>query len=581
MHLTSGPLASQRRLIGIDPMYTHYYSECSLLKGATGTRYDCTPMSDDNEILLDGNEALAHAARDLSVALGAGYPGTPSTRILEVFSTLGGNARWSPNEKVALEVGLGVAFGGGRAIVTMKHVGLNVAADPLFTAAYTGVSGGLIVIVADDPGMSYSQNEQDSRHYAIAAGIPMLEPADSQESYDFLVAAMELSERWGTLVLLRMTTRVSHTRTRVCISEKPAPGPSPHFQRDIPSRVMIPGYTHAAHDRLLARLSEIEVWGDHAELNRIIDGDEGLGIITSGVAAYHAMEAAPSATILKLGLVHPLPKALIRRFAASVKRCLVVEEGDCVLADSCRAAGIVVESKPIAACVGELDVARVRQIVAGEASASAPRQGDCPPKPCPGCAYPGVFQTLKELDCIVSGDIGCYTLAALPPHEAIDTTVCMGASIGVGLGLRHVLPPDQACRVVSVIGDSTFIHSGVTGLIEMVYNRPKTGHVVVILDNGTTAMTGLQENPSTGRTLDGQPTTRVVIEDLARAAGVDDVTVIDPQEEPGAFKQLLQDALASDRLSVIVSRRPCLFSRPPPASDSEVTHPQMASGSGM
>ena len=521
-------------------------------------------MIQNQAILLDGNEAIAHAARDLNVALGSGYPGTPSTSILETFSALGCAARWSPNEKVALEVGLGVAFGGGRAIVTMKHVGLNVAADPLFTAAYTGVSSGFVIIVADDPGMVYSQNEQDSRHYARAMGIPMLEPADSQECYDYLVAAMTISERWGTPVLLRMTTRVSHTKTRV-IPQKPAsPTQRPHFERDIRSRVMIPSYALAAHDRLLSRLSAIATWAEQTELNRTIEGSDSLGIITSGVATYHAMEAAPDASILKLGLAYPLPEERIRRFAASVERCLVVEEGDRVLADACRAAGAIVESKPLANCVGELNVERVRRLVDGTSSKDevTPTESS-PPKTCQGCAYPAVFQVFKDLDCIVAGDIGCYTLAALPPHEAIDTVVCMGASIGVGLGLRHILPPDEARRVVSVIGDSTFLHSGIGGLIEMVYNRPQRGHVVVILDNGTTAMTGLQENPATGRTLDHRATGRVIIEDVARAIGVDDVSVVDPQEQPTVFKALLVQAMATDRLSVIVSRRPCLFCAPP------------------
>ncbi len=321
--------------------------------------------------LLSGDEAVAAAARDGGVHLGTGYPGTPSTEILEAFSALGGRAQWAPNEKVALEVGIGAAFAGARAIVTMKHVGLNVAADPLFTAAYTGVSGALVVVAADDPGMASSQNEQDSRRYAIAAGLPMLEPSDSQEAYDLALAALELSERWQLPVLLRMTTRVCHSKSIVTRRPGAAPPPVPRFARDIAGRVMIPAYARPAHLRLRKKLESLEAWAETAPVTIWREGGRELGIIANGVAARHAREAAPTASLLELKLVHPLPLEKIRAFAASVERCVVVEEGDPVIADAVRAAGIAVEAKAPAFRFGELDVPRVRRILARRSLARA------------------------------------------------------------------------------------------------------------------------------------------------------------------------------------------------------------------
>ncbi len=414
--------------------------------------------------LLSGDEAVALAALHAGVALGTGYPGTPSTEILEAFDALGGKAQWAPNEKVALEVGLGAAFGNARVLVTMKHVGLNVAADPLFTAAYTGVSGALIVVTADDPGMASSQNEQDNRRYAIAAGLPMIEPSDSQEAYDFFFAAIGISERWHIPVLFRMTTRVCHSKSVVTPGghDAVAAPPKPHFEHDISGRVMIPANARPAHRRLRAKLTEIAAWGEGPDgdaLNRVEPGNAALGIVAGGVAYLHAAEAAPGASFLKVGLVNPLPVERARAFAASVERCVVIEEGDPIVADSLRAAGIDVESKAEMYRFGELDVARVRRILAGDTSPEpAPARGK-PPELCPACPYHTVYGTLRKHDCIVAGDIGCYTLGVLPPYEAMDTCVAMGASIGVGLGLRQVLPPEEARRVVSVIGDSTFVHS--------------------------------------------------------------------------------------------------------------------------
>jgi indolepyruvate ferredoxin oxidoreductase alpha subunit len=528
-------------------------------------------------MLLSGDEAVALAARDAGVALGTGYPGTPSTEILEAFAALGCRAQWAPNEKVAFEVALGAAFGGARALVTMKHVGLNVAADPLFTAAYTGVSGALVVVSADDPGMASSQNEQDNRRYSVAAGVPTLEPSDSQETYDFTFAAIEMSERWKLPVMLRLTTRVCHSKSIVQPRTLAGPAAPPHFEHDMKGRVMIPAYARPAHRRLRAKLAEIEKWNETSTLNQWITADGGrvttnqsgsqtpltdagnLGIITSGVSYAHAREAVPTASILKLGVTYPLPMERIRRFAASVQRCVVIEEGDPYLVESIRAAGINVEGKAAMYRFGELNVGRVRRILANDTSPEPLPPPGKPPQLCVSCPHRTVFEVLHKLDCIVAGDIGCYTLGVLPPFEAMDSCVCMGASVGVGLGLRHVLPPEEAKRVVSVIGDSTFVHGGITGMVEMVYNPPATGHVLLILDNGTTAMTGLQEHPGTGRTLNHEQTGKVSFEDLARSLGIPNVDVIDPTRDGAAFEALLKGRLASNQLSLIVTRRPCLL----------------------
>jgi indolepyruvate ferredoxin oxidoreductase alpha subunit len=525
--------------------------------------------------LLSGDEAVALAAFEAGVKLGTGYPGTPSTEILETFEKLGGRAQWSPNEKVALEVGVGVAFAGARALVTMKHVGLNVAADPLFTVAYTRLDGALVIVSADDPGMASSQNEQDNRRYALAAGVPMLEPSDSQEAYEFTLRAIEISERWQVPVLLRMTTRVCHSKTIVRRGTVAIPPPhAPHFEHDFPSRVMIPAYAKPAHRRLRQTLAEIAAWNDEtgngeagngkigngrAGLNQLITCSKSLGIITSGVAFQHVREVAPEASVLKLGLTYPLPIERMRAFAAGVERCVVIEEGDPYLVEGARTAGIKVEGKPESFRFGELNTARVRRILEGDTTPEPKPAPGKPPALCPGCPHRSVYAALKELNCIVAGDIGCYSLGVLPPFEAMDTLVCMGAAIGVGLGLRHALPPEEAKRVVSVLGDSTFVHSGITGLVEMVYNPPPSGHVLVILDNGTTAMTGMQEHPGTGRTLSHAKTGKVVFEDLARSVGVRNVHVIDPAQEPEKFQELIQKCLDLPEISVVIARRECLL----------------------
>jgi indolepyruvate ferredoxin oxidoreductase alpha subunit len=516
-------------------------------------------MKESNRTLLSGDQAIALAARHAGVALGAGYPGTPSTEILEEFSQLGGLAQWSPNEKVALEVAIGAAFGGARSLATMKHVGLNVASDPLFTVAYTGVSGALIVVSADDPGMASSQNEQDNRRYAVAAGLPMLEPSDSQEAYDFMLAAIELSERWKIPVLLRVTTRVCHSYTLVQTREDQAAPKAPHFERDIKSRVMIPAYARQAHRRLRQKLAEIAAWGEDCLLNRVVPGSRALGIITSGISYMHVRESAPEASVLKLGLTYPLPLKRMAEFAKSVERCVVIEEGDPYLYDAGCAAGLRLEGKAEPYRFGELNVPRVRRILNRDASPEAPKPPGKPPQLCEGCQYRIVFDELRRKDCIVAGDIGCYTLGVLQPFEAIDSCVCMGASLGVGLGLRHVLPAAEARRVVSVIGDSTFVHSGVSGLIEMVYNPPPNGHVLIILDNSTTAMTGHQEHPGTGRKLDHEPTGKLVLEDLVRALGVKRVHLVEPRPGSNDFARVLNECLEANELAVIIARRPCIL----------------------
>jgi len=517
-------------------------------------------MTTPSRLLLSGDEAVGLAALHGGVRLGTGYPGTPSTEILESFAQFGGKAQWAPNEKVAFEVAIGAAYGGARSLVAMKHVGLNVAADPLFTVAYTGVTGALIVVSADDPGMASSQNEQDNRRYAVAAGVPMLEPSDSQEAYDFTLLGIEISERWGLPLLLRMTTRVCHSKTVVRPRPAQPPPPEPHFVRDIPSRVMIPAFARPSHHRLRAKLREISAWNESEGPTRRVEGDRSLGILAAGVAFQHAREAAPHASFLKPGMTFPLPLEAIRSFAGAVDRLVIVEEGDPCLAEAVRAAGIPAEAKPEMYRFGELNVARVRRILAGDVSPEPAPPPGTPPALCQGCPHRVVFEALHELDCIVSGDIGCYSLGVLPPFSAMDTLVCMGAAVGVGLGLRHVLPPEEARRVVSVIGDSTFVHSGITGLVEMIYNPPAGGHVLIILDNGTTAMTGLQEHPGTGRTLDHRPTGQVRYEELARVLGIRQVHVVDPAVlKPAGFRDLVRQCLDSGRLAVIIARRDCLL----------------------
>ena len=512
--------------------------------------------------LLSGNEALALGALHAGVNLGVGYPGTPSTEILENLDLLGAHAQWSPNEKVAAEVALGVAYAGGRTLVTMKHVGMNVAADVIYTTAYSGVQGGYVVACADDPGMASSQNEQDSRRHAHAAGIPLLEPSDSQECYDMVRLAFELSERWEVPVIMRLTTRVCHSCSSV-VPREVLSSKEGRYEKMAKRRVMIPAHARPAHHELRRKLNEIRAWNESDEGPCLeIEGKSELAVITSGINFQHVREAFPEASVLKLGMSHPFPESRVKAFMEKHPNSRVVEENDPYLFEQISAAGLSVPKTPEAFRFSEFNVNRVRSLInTGEDVKEIVVKGK-PPQLCTSCPHRSTFQILKDKDCIVAGDIGCYTLAVLPPLEAMDTQNCMGASIGVGLGMRHVLPEDQARRVVSVIGDSTFIHSGMTGIAEMVYSTPKTGHVVVILDNSTTAMTGLQEHPATGRSLNHERSHKVELEAVCRGLGVDRVEVIHPGREKDRFFTLLDEALQSNGTTVIIARQACVLAAP-------------------
>ncbi len=510
------------------------------------------------QLFLMGNEAIALGAKDAGAARGVGYPGTPSSEILDFYNKYGGKAQWSPNEKVAAEVALGVAFAGVRSFVTMKHVGLNVASDVLFTCAYSGVDGALVFVVADDPGMASSQNEQDTRRYAVAAGVPLLEPSDSQEAYDFTRLAFEISEKWKIPVILRVTTRVCHSGTIVKPREATAPL-APNYKKDPSTHVMVPGFARPAHVRLRKKLDEIQEWNETEGPNQILKGNNNLGLIANGIAYQHAREASPSASVFKVGMSYPLPMKSLLSFIDQNETNMVIEEGDAYIADAVVAAGGALTRAPFRYRFGELTVNRVRAMInLNDEEEFTPPKG-IPPKLCLGCPHIYSFEVLKELNCIVSGDIGCYTLAVMPPLAAMDSQICMGASLGIGLGLRYSLPEEEARRVVSVIGDSTFVHSGLTGLAEMAYNVPETGHVLLILDNSTTAMTGQQEHPGTGKHLDKTPADALDYETVVRAMNIKNVFVMDPLKDKEEYKAKLQEALAKNELSVFIMKRPCIL----------------------
>lgn len=510
------------------------------------------------KMLLSGNEAIARAARDCGVTCGSGYPGTPSSEILETFSALGGAAEWSPNEKAALETGIGSAYARARVLVTMKHVGLNVAADPLFTISAPGLPGELVIVSADDPGMASSQNEQDNRRYAVAAGVPMLEPADQQDCYDLLFKAYEIAREYHTAVLFRVTTRVCHSKGVVTLREEPLPPPAVSYEKNVASSVMIPAYARIAHRTQAARLEALSGLADRSA--RVLrDNDGPGGIIATGVSALHALEAAPDRALLHCPMSYPFPVEAAREFVRRHPDCTVVEEGENILADALLAAGVPVKAKAGEFRFGELNVNRVRKLLAGDTTPEPAVSGGKPPALCPGCPHRKSYEALKAVGAIVSGDIGCYTLGVMPPFESVDISVCMGASITVGLGLRRVLPEERARKVVSVIGDSTFWHTGINGIVEMLYNTPATGHIVMILDNSTTAMTGLQEHPGTGRRLDHTPVPALNIENTLRGMGVAKVAVIDPLTEFDKLVATLREFMAGSEPSAIISRRSCLL----------------------
>ncbi|HAD04844.1 MAG: indolepyruvate ferredoxin oxidoreductase subunit alpha [Desulfuromonadales bacterium GWC2_61_20] len=513
--------------------------------------------------ILSGNEAIARGAYEAGVLVASAYPGTPSTEILEnVINYSEINASWAPNEKVALEVAIGASFGGARALACMKHVGVNVAADPLFTLSYTGVRGGLVLVVADDPEMHSSQNEQDSRNYAKFAKVPMLEPADSHECKEFTRLAFELSEQFDTPVMLRSVTRISHGKSIVTLAERVETLPPPALVKDAPKLVMLPGNARVRHPKVEERIVNLSVWGSSSAINRLEMHSAAVGVICSGVVYQYVKEVLPEASILKLGMVHPLPHELIRNFSSKVKTLLVIEELDPFIEEQVRAMGIKVVGKELFPLCGELSPGRIRAALeqggllpkSTIAPVTVEKLPPRPPNMCPGCPHRGVFYLLNRLNAYVTGDIGCYTLGFLPPLNAMDTCVCMGASISTASGIVRALPRAEQQRVVAVIGDSTFLHTGVNSLMEMAWNQaPAT---VLILDNRITAMTGRQENPASGFTLGGEVAPEVNIAELCRTLGIRHVVTVDPYDLV-ATRQVLETEMARPEPSVIITNRPC------------------------
>jgi indolepyruvate ferredoxin oxidoreductase alpha subunit len=505
--------------------------------------------------LLSGNEAVARGAWEAGVTVGVGYPGTPSTETLVNLALMPGvTAQWAPNEKVAFEVAAGVSVGGARALVVMKHVGLNVASDVLFTMAYTGIRGGLVVLVADDPGMHSSQNEQDTRNYAAFAKVPMLEPADSSEALSFTKLAFEMSERFDTPVLLRTTIRIAHSKGLVATGEREE-RPVPPYEADPSKYLMLPANARRRRQELAARLRRIAEYGETLDRNLTVMNDLDIGVITSGVTFQYVREGLPNASVLKLAMTNPLPEGLIRTFAAKVRRLVVIEELDPYLTLRVRALGLQVESSSLKQ-IGEYTPGRIAAAFGAVAPQTRQAIDDLPPRPpmlCPGCPHRGVFWALRKMKAVVMGDIGCYTLGALPPLAAMDTCVEMGASIGMAYGLE--LAGSAGARpVVAVLGDSTFAHSGLTGIMNVVYNGGAT--TTVILDNRITAMTGHQDNPFTGRTLMGEPAPDLDLESVCRALGVRHVAVVDPNDLRET-ERVLREETGRPEPSVVIARRPC------------------------
>jgi len=534
--------------------------------------------------LLSGNEAIALGAYDAGIQVASAYPGTPSTEILETLSRFQDVvAEWAPNEKVAMEVAIGASLGGARSMASMKHVGLNVAADPFFTASYIGVRGGLVVVSADDPGMHSSQNEQDNRHYAVAAKVPMLEPADTQEAYDFLGLALQLSEDYDTPVLVRVTTRISHSKGVVVRRtrgkrKKAALG----FRKNPPKYVMVPVFARQRHKLVEERMQKLLAFSESSPLNRLEPGARKLGIISSGVAYQYAREVFPEASFLKLGMTHPLPAKKIQDFARRVKRVVVVEELDPYLEIRIRGMGIRVEGKDRLPLCGELTPEIVYRGVTGKQAARRKEKPaeplELPPRPpalCPGCPHSATFYTIKKLKLNVMGDIGCYTLSVAPPLETMDACVCMGASIGMAHGLEKALQGRDGARSVAVLGDSTFLHSGITPLLNVAYNK---GHsTTIILDNRTTAMTGFQDHAGTGKTLQGEESPAVDFEGLGKAVGIASVRTVDPYNMQ-ELEKVLREEIQSPRSSLIIARRPCLLLRKGDRRVAKAVDPEKCAG---
>ena len=509
--------------------------------------------------LMLGNAAVARGLYEAGCRFVSSYPGTPSTEITEEVTQYGEiYAEWAPNEKVAMEAAIGASLAGARSFCAMKHVGMNVAADPMFTASYTGVNAGLLIAVADDPGMHSSQNEQDSRHYAIAAKLPMLEPSDSAECLAFVKAAYEISEKFDVPAVLRTCTRVAHSQSAVELSPR-ADIPLRDYVKDAQKYVAAPANAVKRHIAVEARMRALAKFAETTGLNREEMGDSEIGFVTSGTSYLYVREVFPNASVFKLGLVNPLPVESLRAFSEKVKKLIVVEELDGVIEAHLRANGIRVDGgKDRFGLLGELSQSRLREAMGVEQPESATFDEPVPARPpvmCPGCPHRGLFTVLSKMKLTVLGDIGCYTLGSSAPLAAIDAVVCMGASIGMAHGFTKVRP-DAARRAVAIIGDSTFMHSGMTGVVNVAYNKGVS--TVIVLDNAITGMTGHQQNPTTGLTLQQEPTVAIRIEDVCRAAGIQRVRVVDPQDMR-AVEAALKEELAVDEPSVIIARRPCML----------------------
>ena len=507
--------------------------------------------------IMLGNLAIARGAYEAGVTVSTAYPGTPSTEITEALADYKDiYVEWSPNEKVALEVAIGSSIAGARSICCMKHVGVNVAADPLFTVAYTGVNAGLVLVVADDPGMHSSQNEQDSRFYAMANSIPMLEPTDSQEAKDMIKLAFDMSEQYDTPVMVRTTTRLSHSQTFVENSDR-VNVPIKEYKKDVTKYAMMPAMAKKRHVVVEARINQIAKDANDMDINKIIIKNKKIGIICSGVSSQYVEEAMPEASILKLGMVFPIPMDMIKNFASQVDELIIAEELEPIFEREIKAAGIACKGKEIFSIQGELSVAIIRNKLLGEpipeADNSLPIR---PPVLCAGCPHRGVFYVLNKMKLMVTADIGCYTLGAIAPLNAVDTVICMGASIGMSHGVDKALGRDASRKTVAVIGDSTFVHSGITGVINSVYNQGSS--TIIILDNSTTGMTGQQNNPSTGRTIRDQVTHQLDLEAMCKACGVQSVRTVDAYDMH-AVESMLKEELDKDEVSVIIARRPCIL----------------------
>ncbi len=509
--------------------------------------------------LMLGNEAVARGLYEAGCSFVSSYPGTPSTEITEEAAKYDEiYAEWAPNEKVAMESAFGASLAGYRSFCGMKHVGMNVAADPLFTLSYTGVRGGMLIAVADDAGMHSSQNEQDSRHYAVSAKLPMLEPSDASEAKEFVVLGYELSEKFDTPVILKMCTRVSHAQSVVETKERAEKTPVP-YEKDIAKYVMMPAMAKARHPIVEQRTENLREWAETAQINRVEEGKEHtMGFITSSTCYTYVKEVfGDRYPVLKLGMVNPLPVRKIKDFASGVEKLIVVEELDSVIEDHCRCIGLAVSGKEIFGYLGEFS----QNYIAEKLGVPVPK-GDKveetipmrPPVMCAGCPHRGLFYTLKKNHITVLGDIGCYTLGAAAPLAAMDSTICMGASVSGLHGFNKASGNDTAGKTVAVIGDSTFMHSGVTGLINIAYNE--SASTVIILDNSITGMTGHQQNPTTGKNLKGDPCAKIDLESLCRAVGIKRVRVVDPYDL-AACDAAIKEELAAQEPSVIISRRPC------------------------